>query len=93
MEIATQKKDDEVRLKEPSIPEGYAAWKQQQTAAAAAAAAAATAAQAPALAAPATAPATTPAQPAPAVDIASMTTEQKAALLAQLQQSINMDSG
>ena len=92
LEIATQKKDDEVRLKEPSIPEGYAAWKQQQTAAAAAAAAAATAAQAPALP-PAATPATTPAQPVPVVDIASMTTEQKAALLAQLQQSINMDSG
>ena len=41
LQLATAKKDDEVRLRKPSVPEGYAAWKQQQAQAATAAAAAA----------------------------------------------------
>ena len=87
LELATAKKDDEVRLRKPSVPEGYAAWKQQQAqAATAAAAAAATPAQAQAAA---TAPATTPAQAQP-VDLSVMTTAQKAALMAQLQQQLGM---
>ena len=85
LELATAKKDDEVRLRKPSVPEGYAAWKQQQAqAATAAAAAAATPAQA-----QAAATATTPAQAQP-VDLSVMTTAQKAALMAQLQQQLGM---
>ena len=85
LQLATAKKDDEVRLRKPSVPEGYAAWKQQQ-AQAATAAAAVTPAQAQAAA---TAPATTPAQAQP-VDLSVMTTAQKAALMAQLQQQLGM---
>ena len=84
LQLATAKKDDEVRLRKPSVPEGYAAWKQQQAQAATAAAAAPAQAQA-----AATAPATTPAQ-AQAVDLSVMSTEQKTALMAQLQQQLGM---
>jgi hypothetical protein len=85
LQSATAKKDDEVRLRKPSVPEGYAAWKQQQAQAATAAA--------PAQAqAAATTPATTPAQ-AQTVDLGVMSTAQKTALMVQLQQQLGVGPG
>ena len=87
LQSATAKKDDEVRLRKPSVPEGYAAWKQQQAQAATAAAAAPAQAQA-----AATTPATTPAQ-AQTVDLGVMSTAQKTALMVQLQQQLGVGPG